>query len=184
LGRRASEKDSGNFITHGNARCCAGDGACARSFAGAGHYGIKHGEIAPQRQASQAQQEHSSQIGKTSPRCETAPAATVRRAWLAKSRQTSFTRKFRRNLQKGERMAPLFVFSARSSANLRVFLLCRFASDTHRMRGVISLWFALSPVESYISFRGSLSSRHRFTPVQRAMQAEMQTGENKKRRCG
>jgi hypothetical protein len=67
---------------------------------------------------------------------------------------------------------------------VRVFLLCRFASDTHRMRGVISLWFALSPVESYASFRSSLSSRERFTPVRRAMQVEMQRRENKKQRYG
>ena len=53
------------------------------------------------------------------------------------------------------------------------FLLCRlrsrhvvasydwpcFASDTHRMRGVISLCFALSPVESYPLFPWQVSSR-------------------------
>src|SRR5260221_863986 len=40
------------------------------------------------------------------------------------------------------------------------------------MRGVISNCFALSPVESYASFRGSSSSRARFTPMQRATQEE------------
>jgi len=61
--------------------------------------------------------------------------------------------------KRGARRLPFLSCFTESSANLRAFLLCRFARDTHRVRGVISLWFALSPVESYASFRSSLSSQ-------------------------
>jgi len=174
LGRKASEKDSGNFVIDGNARGCAGHAAGARSFAGTGDHGFRHRKIASQRQAPQAQQEHASQIGKTSPHYETAPPSAVRHAKLSKPRENATRQEIpNEHAKRGARRLPFLSIFAGSSANLRVFLLCRFASDTHRMRGVISLWFALSPVESYPSFRGSLSSRERFTPVQRAMQAEM-----------
>ena len=47
-----------------------------------------------------------------------------------------------------------------------------FADDAHRMRGVISECLALSPVESYTSFRGSTSSQLGSTLVQRTIQAK------------
>jgi hypothetical protein len=51
-----------------------------------------------------------------------------------------------------------------------------FASDAHRMRGVIRLCFALSPVESYRLFPWQVSSRLLCTLMFCRMQEEFSTG--------
>jgi len=51
-----------------------------------------------------------------------------------------------------------------------------FAIDAHRMRGVISLCFALSPVESYRLFPWQVSSRLLCTPMFCRMQEEFSAG--------
>jgi len=135
LGRKASEKDSGNFVTDGDARPRAGHAADARSFAGTGDHGFRQRKIASQRQAPQAQQERTSQVGETSPHHETALAGAIRHAARNATRQ-GIPKEY---AERGARRLPFLSIFAGSSANLRVFLLCRFASDTHRMRGVISL---------------------------------------------
>jgi len=60
-----------------------------------------------------------------------------------------------RNTKWGARRLPIMLFFAWSSAN-PAHCCTRFESDTHRMRGVIRLWFALSPVESYHLFPCSI----------------------------
>src|SRR5262245_20280759 len=50
--------------------------------------------------------------------------------------------------KRGAKRIPFLSFYAGSSRKLRWSCCVGFASDTHRMRGVISLVFALSPVES------------------------------------
>ena len=70
--------------------------------------------------------------------------------------------------KRGARRLPFLSFYAGSSRKLRGSCCVGFASDAHRMRGVISMVFALSPVESYASFRSSLSLQQRvYAPVLR-----------------
>jgi hypothetical protein len=49
--------------------------------------------------------------------------------------------------KRGASRLPFLSFSLRRLRNCTIVLRLS-ASDTHRMRGVIRLWFALSPVES------------------------------------
>ena len=58
--------------------------------------------------------------------------------------------------------SPFLLFSLGRPQNRRVLAdydWPGFAADAHRMRGVISLCFALSPVESYRLFPWQVSSR-------------------------
>jgi hypothetical protein len=74
--------------------------------------------------------------------------------------------------KRGAGRLPFLSSFAVSVAKERLSCCAVFTSDAHRMRGVISNCFALSPVESYASFRGSSSSRRRCTPVHTAIQVK------------
>jgi len=73
------------------------------------------------------------------------------------------------NAKRGANRLPVLTFFALSAED-SCLLHASFPGDAHRVRGVISKCFALSPVESYASFRGSSSSRARCTPMRRATQ--------------
>jgi hypothetical protein len=67
-----------------------------------------------------------------------------------------------RSAKRGARRLPVLLFSLCRPQSRRVLTNYDwpgFAADAHRMRGVISLCFALSPVESYRLFPWQVSSR-------------------------
>ena len=104
MGRKASEKDSGNNLVDGNADCGAGHGTLAERCAGNGaerDYELVCREITSQQQRSQAQQEHTPQDSET-PRRETTPANAVKKSW-------PFFRFRDFACKKGSQAAPLFV---------------------------------------------------------------------------
>ena len=76
----------------------------------------------------------------------------------SKNFQTNFA-----NAKRGSQAAPPFCYFCfvvcGAGALLLIMIGQGFASDAHRMRGVISLCFALSPVESYRLFPWQVSSR-------------------------
>jgi hypothetical protein len=72
------------------------------------------------------------------------------------------------NAKRGARRLPVLLFllcRPRSRPVLTDYDWLGFAADAHRMRGVISLCFALSPVESYRLFPWQVSSRLPITPM-------------------
>jgi hypothetical protein len=79
------------------------------------------------------------------------------------------------NAKRGTRRLPVLLFSLGRQQNRLVvaYYDCPgFAADAHRMRGVISLCFALSPVESYRLFPWQVSSQLPCTPMRCRMQEE------------
>jgi hypothetical protein len=137
--------------------------ACFARRASHARYRLESCELAPCASPPQAQQEFAPRQatpGRKATQSNAVKAAqNAVRELLARHRN-----QFCANAKRGSQAAPRFAIFALSSAE-QAHYCASFAADAHRMRGVISLCLALSPVESYRLFPWQVSSRLPCTPM-------------------